>query len=164
VKSLRTTRVAWTWLAVVAGCLALAPSGAMATGNDAVTGSGHITRGGENRTFEFSARRTAGGGAKGTANLQARYVDRHLEIEIDCLRVVGTTAYLSGVVVRAHPEDTVGAQARFAVVDNGEGSGSPDQISLVETYGPGSPVNCETDDDFPGGSFPVERGNVQVHR
>lgn len=72
-------------------------------------------------------------------------------------------AYLSGLVVNSDPAFIEGAQARFAVVDNGEGSGTSDLISLVETYGPGSPVTCETSDHFPGGAFPVERGNVQIH-
>lgn len=55
-------------LAILAACLAFVPSGARASVGDAVTGSGHITRGGENRTFEFSVTKTADGRAQGMAN------------------------------------------------------------------------------------------------
>lgn len=152
-------------LAIVTACLTVAPSGAMASRSGvAAAGSGHITRGGENRTFEFSAKRANDGTARGMANLHARNVGWHVYIEIDCLRVVGNVAYLSGLVVNSDPQFIEGAQARFAVVDSGEGSSASDLISLVETYGPGSSVNCETADDFPGGAFAVERGNVQVHK
>lgn len=159
----RQTARALVALALATGCLALgAPTATAGSVAVSAVGSGHITRGGENRTFEFSARETGDGTARGMANLHARNVGWHLYVEIDCVRVIGNVAYLSGMVVNSDPAFIEGAQARFAVIDNGEGSGAGDMISLVETYGPGSPVNCETVDDFPGGTFPVERGNVQV--
>ena len=135
---------------------------AKASGPNSATGSGHFIRNGALRTFEFTARKSPDGAVTGMANLQVRSAGVYEHIAIDCLRIIGNVAYMSGMVINSRPSFIEGAQARFAVVDNGEGSGDPDAVSLVETYGPGSPVNCSNADDFPGGPFTIEQGNVQV--
>lgn len=151
--------------ALLATVLLMITSPAFAANDSGVasaTGSGHFMRNGALRTFAFQAERSADGTVRGMANLHSRSAGVYEHIAIDCLRVVGNVAYMSGMVVNSNPSDITGAQARFAVVDNAEGSGEPDQVSLVETYGPGSATDCMNADDFPGGLFNVERGNVQV--
>ena len=146
-----------TLLLTVRPALAAGPSGPVSA-----TGSGHFVRNGALRTFEFSARTSKDGAVTGMANLQSRSAGVFEHIAIDCLRVVDNVAYMSGVVINSKPSDIEGAQARFVVVDNGEGKEDSDVISLVETYGPGSPVNGLNAEDFPGGAFTLGGGNVQV--
>ena len=57
-----------------------------------------------------------------------------VDLQIDCLRVVGNVAHMSGITTRSiNPvEAPVGEIRRFVVVDNGEGSNSsPDLISTI---------------------------------
>lgn len=146
-------------LAVTAGALSCTAV-ALAASGDSATGGAHITIGGENRTFAFTARERDGLD-RGQAQLQARQTDTRAHIEIDCLRVTGNKAVLGGVVTQTN--DGVvdeGDRVLFTVVDNGEGGNAPpDVISLVFYTGVGT-FDCETQEAFP--DRPVERGNVQV--
>ena len=129
-------------------------------------GSGHMVRpDGTLRSFSFSALRYADGTSKGELQLNSRSFDVVVHIRIDCLRVIGDVAHLSGRITRvSNPEEgEVGELNRVEVRDNGEGPGAPpDQISTI-------PVNPDDADpttclDPPTNTTirTVQRGNVQV--
>jgi hypothetical protein len=143
--------------AILVPTLTAAPSGVVNT----ATGSGHITSGGENRTFAFTARKYADGTATGQVQVNSRALNTVAHLEIDCLRVVGNVAHMSGIVTRtSNPtEAPLGDMRRFVVMDNGEGSNSPpDRISTIPVNPAGQ--TCENSTLVP--DRPVERGNVQV--
>jgi hypothetical protein len=125
------------------------------------SGSGHVTRGGQERTFAFTATKDADGTVTGQAQVISRSLDTVVHFEIDCLRVVGNVAHMSGIATRSsNPvEAPVGEMRRFVVMDNGEGSDSaPDRISTIPVNPAGE--TCESSTLVP--AIPVERGNVQV--
>ena len=143
--------------ALLAQAVAAAPSGVVSS----ATGSGHITSGGENRTFAFSAQERANGAVNGQAQVISRALDTVVHMEIDCLRVLGNVAHVSGIITRSSnpAEAAVGEMRRFVVMDNGEGSESPpDRISTIPRN-PGGET-CENSSLVPDRA--VERGNVQV--
>jgi hypothetical protein len=125
------------------------------------TGSGHITSGGQNRTFAFAATEHADGTVTGMAQVNSRALNAVVHLEIDCLRVLGNVAHMSGIITRSsNPvEAPVGEMRRFVVMDNGEGSNSaPNLISTIPVNPDGE--TCEDSTLVP--NRPVERGNVQV--
>ena len=130
------------------------------------TGSGHMVRpDGTFRSFSFSARRYADGNANGQLQLNSRGFDVFVHIRIDCLRLDGNTAYMSGLITQtSNPaEGEVGELNRVIVRDNGEGAGVIDQVSRIPAN-PGS-VDQRTCLDENADLFPlrdVQRGNVQV--
>ena len=130
------------------------------------TGSGQFHVGTDLRTFAFTARQYADGTAAGQAQLKNRSSNNTpIHMSLDCLRVLGNTATMSGVVTSigspSPPFFVVGSHVRFTVVDNGEGQAPPDLISLVFFYGTTSPVSCNNGSEVPNNQ--VEHGNVQVH-
>ena len=160
-------------LGVVAVALALAAllaPGAPAASNPVVgsaTGSGHMVRpDGTFRSFSFSAERHADGTVNGELQLNSRGFDVFVHIKIDCLRLDGSTAYMSGRITHSSnlAEGVPGELNRWAVQDNGEGAGaSPDMVSSIpENEGNLDPKTCEDDNSDRPVSRIVQRGNVQV--
>jgi hypothetical protein len=130
------------------------------------TGSGHMVRpDGTFRSFSFSARKYADGTSKGELQLNSRSFDVVVHIKIDCLRVVGNVAHMSGRITRvSDPEQgDLGELNRVEVRDNGEGRNAPpDQVSTIpENPGDADPTTCV---DPPTNTTirTVQRGNVQV--
>jgi len=99
------------------------------------------------RSFSFSARKYADGTVDGELQLNSRGFDVFVHIKIDCLRVEGNTAYMSGLITHSsNPEEgVVGELNRWAVQDNGEGSDAePDRVSSIpENEGNADPKTCE---------------------
>jgi len=146
---------------------AFAQSAPAALGGEppSATGSGHMVRpDGTFRSFSFSARQHADGTVKGQLQLNSRGFDVFVHINIDCLRVEGNVAYMSGRITHSSnpAEGVVGELNRWAVKDNGEGpSADPDLVSSI----PANPNNDPTqtcENDPPGPTRIVQRGNVQV--
>ena len=79
------------------GAVAEAPGAPLlaAGGNSgpSATGAGHFEIDGELRTFSFTANTHRDGTVKGQAQLYNRALGTRTHLEIDCLRVVGTTAF-----------------------------------------------------------------------
>ena len=123
-------------------------------------GSGHTTFANENRTFAFSAREYDDGTDRGEAQIVNRDIPIKAHADIDCLRVTGNTAVLSGVIERSdNPSFPAGSRMIITVMDNGENSSSPpDMISFAQLIAPATNCNNFT----PPPNRPVERGNVQV--
>ena len=130
------------------------------------TGSGHMVRpDGTFRSFSFTARKYADGTSKGELQLNSRSFDVVVHIKIDCLRVVGNVAHMSGRITRVNNPDEgeVGELNRVEVRDNGEGRNAPpDQISTIPANpGDADPTTC-ADPPTNATIRPVQRGNVQV--
>jgi hypothetical protein len=151
---------------LVAATVAQAP----AASNQVVasaTGSGHMVRpDGTLRSFSFTARTYANGTSKGQLQLNSRSFDVVVHIKIDCLRVVGNVAHMSGRITRVSNPDEgeVGELNRVEVRDNGEGrkAPTPDQVSTIPANpGDADPTTCV---DPPTNTTirTVQRGNVQV--
>jgi hypothetical protein len=156
--------------ALTLGALGLATSlaqTAVGSSNGVVasaTGSGHMVRNGFNRTFSFQARKYADGTSKGQLQLNSREFDVVVHLEINCLRVVGNRAHMSGFITHTSNTDEafVGEHNRLVVEDNGEASGAPpDMVSGIPANpGNANPETCETNTLVP--NRVVQRGNVQV--
>jgi hypothetical protein len=140
------------------------------------TGSGHMVRpDGTFRSFSFSARKFSDGSVAGQLQLNSRGFDVFVHIAIDCLRVEGNRAHMSGHITFSSDleQGFVGELNRVVVQDNGEGHGVIDQVSRI-------PENENNEDqrtclDPPGTAPPtgedpmgllplrdVHSGNVQV--
>lgn len=139
----------------------VAPSFAKGGVLASVTGSGHITTS-ANRTFTFSAQQKSDGTVSGQFNLVI-HGDPQTKIhaEVVCMSVDGNRAWVGGVVKSASNPDWVGLETAWAVEDNGQGSPSPDLISLMYVpFAGAAQPNC--DDKLQTPSLPVEGGNVSV--
>jgi hypothetical protein len=151
------------WVVLLATLVvALSITSARAAGPTAATGAGTLTILGELRNFSFSAI-LANGTVQGQAQLNNRQQDAVDHLDIDCLKVVGNTAVVSGVVTRSN-SGQLGNTGVFAVQDNGEGNNAaPDRLSLTFFYGPqyaGTLCTFFTFADFP--TSPIQGGNIQV--
>jgi len=127
-------------------------------------GSGHTIVSGVLRTFSFTARLSADGTARGTAQVDNRAVGEMFQLDIDCMKVVGNIAIMSGVITRHTDVTAVGLIGVFGVVDAGEGSATPDRVTQVFFFRPGL-ATCQDFgpadvDEF---AVPIVSGNVQVH-
>lgn len=150
---------------LVAATVAPAPAATNQVVSSA-TGSGHMVRpDGTFRSFSFAAHKYADGTSKGELQLNSRGFDVVVHIKIDCLRVVGNVAHMSGRITRVNNPDEgeVGELNRVEVRDNGEGGQAPaDQVSTIPANpGDADPTTCV---DAPTNSTirTVQRGNVQV--
>lgn len=152
-----------TLVAVIGLVAAVGQASPASSGNapNSATGSGHITVNGEVRTFAFSATEHRDGTVSGQAQVISRSLDTIVHFEIDCLRLVGNVAHMSGITSRSNnpTEAPEGQLRRFVVQDNGERAGSPpDLISTIPANPSGE--TCENSTLVP--NRPVEDGNVQV--
>ena len=148
--------------AIVVPATPAAPNGVVA----AATGSGHMIRSGFNRTFAFFAVKRADGTVTGQLQLNSRSLDVVVHIRIDCLRIEGNRAHMSGIVTRSDnpAEGVVGELNRLVVEDNGEGKDAPpDMISGIPANNtpPLDTATCETNPNRLPDRV-VERGNIQV--
>ena len=125
-----------------------------------VTGSGQFTRGGQLRTFSFSAVKRADGTVTGEWQRFARAIGAKAHGDVTCFTINGNQVWLGGVVERT---TTVPGEVAWTVIDNGEGASSaPDQISLQSVGGgPGfADLLCAA--QLPRPMFDVEKGNIQI--
>lgn len=168
----RTLRIVHTSLAAMLALGMMATPSALAAGNSvtsSATGSGHMVRpDGTFRSFSFAAHESEDGTVTGQMQLNSRGFDVFVHIAIDCLRVDGNVAYMSGrITYSSNPaEGVVGELNRWSVQDNGEpGIGAvPDLVSSVPTNPTNDPTQtCDLQNSPPGPTRDVQRGNVQVH-
>lgn len=98
------------------------------------------------RSFSFTAHQYADGTSEGELQLNSRSFDVIVHIKIDCLRVVGNVAHLSGRItyVDNPDEGEVGELNRVEVRDNEEGANAPpDQVSTIPANpGDANPTTC----------------------
>jgi hypothetical protein len=153
-------------LALAVGAIAAQTTPAASNGVVAsATGSGHMIRNGFNRTFSFAATKRADGTVQGELQLNSREFEVAVHIRIDCLRIEGNKAHMSGIITRSSnlAEGEVGELNRLVVQDNGEGPNAPpDMISSIPANaGNADTATCETNPNRVPNRV-VERGNVQV--
>lgn len=148
--------------AVVATLLLAAPLAAETLPK--ARGAGTVTLSGSLRTFSFTARVMPDGRVQGMGNIQNRNRENHVKFSIDCLRVQGNVASMSGeVTLSTDPTFRLGDGIWFRAIDRGEGAKEPtDEMTLVGIYlGPGP--SCTVDDAFTLATQTViEGGNIQV--
>jgi len=145
-------------------------------------GSGHVP-GPESslRKFTVSAVQHADGSTSGEYDLKLVPLDLLKELDINppllsfhgtvtCMKVVGNSAYLGGVVDSQENGELFFGRDDFTgvaieLIDNGEGpTAAPDEISSVFVYFPETPSTPEDycDDPAPGPVFPIDQGNITV--
>lgn len=127
------------------------------------SGSGHITFGSSQEHNSFNATRADDGSVTGHAQVIDRTASGlvRLQVDINCLNVIGNVATLSGIVTSSNEEGLVGMEALWQVVDNGEGAGAPpDLMSLVNLHEPGIGPDCTVPSEFD--LVPLEGGNIRV--
>jgi hypothetical protein len=157
----RISRSVFLGVFLIVGQLTVMP--AFAAANPSATGGGTAEEGGETSTFTFNAIQHETGTVNGHLVYHVRIFDITFHMGIDCLRIHGKRAALSGTVTKVSgntddfPFIYVGQDGVFVVEDNGEGgSGAPDLISDVD-LDPG--LDCKSSLLFP--YIPIS-GNVQV--
>jgi hypothetical protein len=125
-------------------------------------GSGHIVLLGEIRVFTFSAEKYADGTVRGQVEIRFRPLDAIVHAELDCLRVIGATAVISGPVTRSTIPGIEGLRGITSVQDNGEGADAPPDMTAWPTplVPQSSSLDCNTL-ALPANQV-VEFGNVQV--
>ena len=124
------------------------------------------------RQFSFSARRNADGTVRGNAVLHnpAFETDKNqrfqLQVDIQCMKVIGNVAFFGGTTRRTNDPNLVDA-VFFSVQDNGEPGRDRDAISRAFFFDDdpnttGDPQLCLGNQlgDFPMET--IESGNVQV--
>jgi hypothetical protein len=156
-------------LALSLGFAALLAAPGVALGDGVLasaTGSGHISTLGGNRTFAFSAT-DHGDAVQGRLEINFHPGETspipHIIVNapIDCLRVIGNVAIMSGVTNHTNFPAFENVRGIIAVQDNGEGSSAPpDLISGAIIVPASSPLDCNS--VTPLANLQVERGNVQV--
>ena len=132
---------------VAAGAAAAGPS---------VTGAGTITFGASQEHVSVSAFGTAG---HAVFHDQAAGGDFHGQIDINCVRIVGNEATISGIVSHSNDPTLEGMEALFQIRDNGNGASTPDFMSPILFHAVGAGPDCLVPSEFD--LVPV-RGNFNV--
>ena len=145
---------------IFAGVFAAAAMTASAAAISSASGSGHIVFGATQEFITFSAKRDASGTASGTAVVHDVTAGVTAKIDVNCLNVVGNTATISGIVTQSSDPTLEGFESVFQVVDNGEGNGVPDLMSLANFHEVGVGNDCSLPGEFD--LVPLTSGNIQV--
>ena len=166
-------------LAAVAASFAFASRSAAQTSKESANGHGTLivqNDDGEDvrRQFSFSAQRRPDGTVRGNAVLHnpAFTVDNgqkyQLQIDVQCMKVVGNIAIFGGTTRRTNDPNLVDA-VFFSVQDNGEPGKGVDRISRAffwddDPTTTGDPQACllTGPTDFP--LEPIAAGNIQVRQ
>lgn len=93
-----------------------------------------MERNGFLRTSSFTAEKFADGTSTGQLQLRSPEFDVVVHLRVDCLRVVGGQAHMSGVITyTSDPSEAfVGERNRLVVQDNGSGPHAPpDMVSGI---------------------------------
>jgi hypothetical protein len=154
------------WVVPMGVSLALAVLAAQASATmpPSANGSGHIIVNGELRTFSFAARQESDGLVVGTAEINNRAIGEMFQLDLDCLKIVGNMAVVSGVFSRHTDPNAIGLTGIFGVIDAGEGSGDVDAVSQVFFFPPNT-LTCQDIDPADNAELavPIVAGNIQVH-
>ena len=130
-------------------------------GGLAVSGRGHVTIYYELETFSFNAVTHEDGSVTGQAKFLNRDTGVQEHITINCLRVLGNTAYISGTITLSGYPKHEGQTRYFIVEDNGEETDDlPDKILLLPANGKFDCNNTLIDPLL--WPVPIEAGNIQV--
>ena len=152
---------------IVAGTASAGASGPSATGGSHLVAHdvfGLQTL--ELQDFGFAATLKQGGGADGW--FQYRDVEDGTPFSangpVTCLTVIGSDAWVGGVIRTSNDPTVVGLGAWWHVTDNGEGTGGAADVTTF--LGVGSLAQTRAFcDNHPAYRFPftIDGGNIQVH-
>ena len=104
-----------------------------------VNGSGTIRFG---SSTEHITVRASGSSGRVTFEDKAAGGNVNGQIDINCVKIVGNTATLSGLVTHSNKKSMVGQEGVFQIVDNGSKKGTPDMASLINFHQPGTSTDC----------------------
>jgi hypothetical protein len=166
---MRATHSCRLLLATLTTCIALTSlvlpvHGAAGAVIASASGSGHTTVAGQLRSFSFSARMDPAGVATGMAQVDNRAINEMFQLRLDCMKVAGSIAIVSGTITRHTDIHAIGLTGIFAVEDAGEGSAAPpDLVTQVFFFRPGA-VTCVDLGPADAAPFliPIDAGNIQV--
>ena len=123
-----------------------------------VNGSGTVTFGSsvEHITVNATAGSTPTTGS-GRATFQDKAAGGNVngQINVNCVKVVGNTATVSGIVTHSNKKSLIGSEGVFQIVDNGNRT---DFASIINFHAPGTSTDCTA------GEFDVSpvKGNFTV--
>jgi hypothetical protein len=121
-----------------------------------VTGAGTITFGSSKEHLSVSAFGTTG---HAVFHDEAAGGNFHGQIDINCVRIVGNEATISGIVSHSNNPTLEGMEALFQIRDNGNGGSTPDLMSPILFHTVGVGPDCLIPSEFD--VVPV-RGNFNV--
>jgi hypothetical protein len=121
-----------------------------------VTGAGTITFGASQEHLSVSAFGTTG---HAVFHDQAAGGDFHGQIDINCVRILGNEATISGIVSHSNEPTLEGMEALFQIRDNGNGGSTPDFMSPILFHAVGVGPDCLVPSEFD--VVPV-KGNFNV--
>lgn len=118
------------------------------------------------QSFTFAA------GLQADGSVVGRYSYRDLEDgvpfdasgPVTCMVVIGSHAWLGGVIDASNDPSYVGQESWFQVIDNGEGAQAPPDITTLLGVSPvpgSAQAYCDAHPN-PRFPWPVEDGNIQV--
>jgi len=114
-----------------------------------VTGSGTINFG---ASVEHVSVNTSGSSGRATFNDRTVSGNVNGTIEVNCVRVVGNEATISGIVTHTNRKSIQGFEGLFQIRDNGKGRGGksagPDVMSPVLFHAVGTGSNCQVPGEF----------------
>jgi hypothetical protein len=146
---------------LVASVAAISTSVGAFNNRPSANGHGNLDQAGDLRTFSFQAQTRNDGSVVGGATLHNRQADAFLKLDINCLRVNGNGATVSGVISQHSDPNFIGLKGIFQVVDRGEGAkAQPDLMSLVFILAANNPTDCNSNVSLPLNV--IEGGNIQV--
>lgn len=96
-----------------------------------VTGSGHVATAAGLREFTFHAVERPDGSVGGSYKVVLPN-GLFIESDVTCVTVDGNTGFIGGVIRDSNAAIVdIGSTSMFHVVDNGEGEGAPDIVSIL---------------------------------
>ena len=138
-KTLLTTNAAVMVLAVLVGVGTAGPPDVTQLTRPVhwVSGGGTVQYSGTLNTHAFTVRIDADGQVRGQAEFQLRFIDATVHAELNCLEVVGNDAWIGGTITHSSNPAVVGPGLGilFRVQDNGEGDGSPADMTSPLVWG-----------------------------
>jgi hypothetical protein len=146
-------------LAVVLFAALAVPAGLAVDGSGpSASGHANLLIADEKQTFSFHVQQMPDGTYEGTFQVKSRGQEITAHGVLDCLRIVGNTAHVSGVITKS---DGLGGltYVLFTVVDNGEGANAPPDL-WSDVFIFGAPVSCNVAALPPVN--PVDEGDFQV--
>jgi hypothetical protein len=144
-------------LAIVGALVAVT---AAAAAGPMARGSGHISFGSSREHVAFTATGQTGHAVVVDHTVVGTVV---FHLDLNCVRVVGNEATLSGIVTRSSKPELVplGYEGLFQVRDNGQGGQDPpDLMSPVLLHEVGIGPDCLIPSEFD--LVPVEGGNIEI--
>jgi hypothetical protein len=117
------------------------------------------------KTFTFDATLTSDGSADGRWHYQD--VEDGVTWDVDgpvtCATIVGNHAWVGGTIEHSSDPSYTGLDMWFQVLDNGEGSNAPPDITTLIGVGGAGEAQAYCDAARPARfPWPVEHGNIQV--